>query len=161
MNTHHHYLAVLVDNYKLCFPITFVRQATGAADLLPIPMQTFALMGMLNIAERLIPVLSCHQLVGLEQKPLQPEHRFLILQNVTCEPDTSHHEFEFGLHVDEIAGLLNGDECIVEKILLPEGENRLSLTLVSHKGEKFWLFEPDEMLSGVDINLLDQLATTF
>ncbi len=161
MNTHHHYLAVLVDNHKLCFPITFVRQATGAADLLPIPMQTFALMGMLNISERLIPVLSCHQLLGLGQKPLQPEHRFLILQNATCKPDSSHHEFEFALHVDEIAGLLIGDECIVEKILLPEGENRLSFTLVSHKGEKFWFFEPDEMLSGVDINLLDQLATTF
>lgn len=158
MKTEQYYLALVVGAHKLCVPISYVIQVTGAASLLPVPRQGFALLGLLEIGGRFVAVISCHQLLGLEPITLNPSQRYVILYLRPEKQADVQADLQLALHVDEVAGLLAHENCQIEELQLPVGPATHSYGVLSHATGKYWLFDLDQLLQGVDIELIEQLA---
>lgn len=154
MTTEQHFLVIRVQDFSLCLPLSQIDQVTAAAALRPSPGKLFALMGLLDLGAQLVPVLSCHQLLGLEAAELHPKHRFVVVRS--DNPD-GHGPILLALHVDDVQGLINLADFHLSQINLSSGAQHLSLGLLSDGKENLWLFDLQQLLQGVDIKALEAL----
>ncbi|HMM12631.1 MAG TPA: chemotaxis protein CheW [Bacteroidales bacterium] len=154
-----HYLAFLVDDYRLCIPIGCVNRVVYAAALKPAPKQPWAVLGILDLEGSLVPVLSCYQLLGLQPAPIHPQHRFIIVNCTSTGAPDGKDDVQLALHVSGIHGMLLHEQCRLEQLEVPDGAKQIRQSVLIDDTGNYWLFEPEQLLEGVDIALLEQIAS--
>lgn len=119
-----------------------VERVIRAVAPTPVPETPEFVLGLINMAGQILPVISLRRWVGLPDRPLWPDDQFMIVR-------TRH--FTLALEVDEVQGLheLDASQAVsVEDSLLGSGCRAQGLAKVD--GDIILIYDLEMLLSNED-----------
>ena len=103
--------------------LTAVERVIHAVAVTPVPEAPAHVLGLINMAGHLLPVVSLRRCLGLPDRTIRPEDQFVIART---------SRFTLALMVDEVQGLsvVNATQTVAVEDALPEGECRAVLDAI-------------------------------
>ncbi|HSV78111.1 MAG TPA: chemotaxis protein CheW [Ramlibacter sp.] len=93
-------------------PLDRVGRVLRAAEVTPLPGAPAAVLGAIDLAGALLPVVSLRSRLGLPERPLAPAHQFLVVQTAAGA---------VALVVDEVEGLSAPEPAAIASVPLAPG----------------------------------------
>ncbi len=125
------------DQYAL--DVSYVTRAIRAVEVMRLPSAPAAVMGVINMEGKVIPVVNCRKLLGLEERDIRISDRFIIARGsqrtVALVADSVKPVVEVPVEMITSADQIVDDLWFVEKVA--RIDNQLILVL-----------EVDKILSG-------------
>ena len=103
-----------IEGQRHALPLSAVERVIRAVAVTPAPEEPAFVLGLMNMAGRVLPVVSLRACLGLPNRPIRPEDQFVIART---------SRLTMGLVVDEVLGLNTGDvaHTVAVKDTLPGG----------------------------------------
>ena len=94
-------LAFAIAEKRFAIPLTLVDRVIRAVEVTTVPDSPPVIHGIIDFHGRVIPVINLRKRFGMEQKPVEPDDRFII---------TNVDDLTIALVVDEVEEVVKPDE---------------------------------------------------
>jgi purine-binding chemotaxis protein CheW len=113
MNNARHYLVFSLDDQRYALPLSAVERVVRVVELVPMPKAPTAILGVVNIQGRIIPVISVRRQFGLTERELDLTDQLII---------TSVENRATALLVDAVLGVVesSSDRVVPSSVVSPE-----------------------------------------
>jgi len=113
MNNASHYLVFSLDDQRYALPLSAVERVVRVVELVPMPKAPTAILGVVNIQGRIIPVISVRRQFGLTERELDLTDQLII---------TSVENRATALLVDAVLGVVesSSDRVVPSSVVSPE-----------------------------------------
>ena len=113
MNNARHYLVFRLDDQRYALPLSAVERVVRVVELVPMPKAPTAILGVVNIQGRIIPVISVRRQFGLTERELDLTDQLII---------TSVENRATALLVDAVLGVVesSSDRVVPSSVVSPE-----------------------------------------
>ena len=145
-----HYIGFTVGDYRLALQAEDLERVLPAAALQLVPTNIPACLGVLTVEYQVVPVLSCHILLGLPSKAIHPEDHFLLVNRHFSESKT----IRLLIHVEHLLGLLKPDDDEISEHHIPQGNEMQVVRSLKSQWGLLTVLAQDELLAGLDIQQL-------
>jgi purine-binding chemotaxis protein CheW len=141
-----------LDGQRYALRLDAVERVVRAAAVTPVPETPAFVLGLVNLAGRLLPVFSFRRCLGLPDRPLRPVDKFVIVRT---------SQFKLALLVDEVQGLsvVNAVQTVAVEDALPVGECRVQ-GLVKLDGDVILIYDLEKLISGEERDRILQMKAT-
>jgi purine-binding chemotaxis protein CheW len=131
-----------LDGQRYALRLDAVERVIRAAAVTPVPQTPAFVLGLINLAGRLLPVVSLRRCLGWPDRPLRPADQFLIVRTP---------RFPLALLVDQVQGLsvLAAAQTVAVDEALPAGACRVE-GLAKIDGEIILLYDVERLVSQQD-----------
>lgn len=145
-------LVVALDGQRYAFNLKAVDRVIRAVAVTPVPETPASVLGLINLAGQLVPVVSLRSCLGLPDRAIRPEDQFVLVRT---------SRLTMALVVDEVHGLkaLAVGQTVAPGDVLPAGEYRVH-GLAKLKGDVLLIYDLDELFSPDDQERLHQVKGT-
>jgi len=113
MNNASHYLVFSLDDQRYALPLSAVERVVRVVELVPMPKAPTAILGVVNIQGRIIPVISVRRQFGLTEREPDLTDQLII---------TSVENRATALLVDAVLGVVesSSDRVVPSSVVSPE-----------------------------------------
>jgi purine-binding chemotaxis protein CheW len=144
------WLLFIIDAGRYALPLSVVERVALAVEITPLPGAPAVVLGIVDVAGRVLPVFDLRQRFGLRQRPLRPEDHFLIAA-------TAHRTVV--LVIDAAAGLIEGTSHeVVQSERITSGMPHIRGVITREDG-LILIHDLDEFLSAAEARTLDDALT--
>ena len=131
-----------LDDQRYALRLDAVERVIRAVAATQVPETPAFVLGLVNLAGQLLPVVSLRRCLGLPDRPIRPEDQFVIART---------SRLAMALVVDEVQGLSvdNASRSVAPADVLPQGEWRVQ-SLVKIDGDIILIYDLDKLFSHED-----------
>ena len=131
-----------LDDQRYALRLDAVERVIRAVAATQVPETPAFVLGLVNLAGQLLPVVSLRRCLGLPDRPIRPEDQFVIART---------SRLAMALVVDEVQGLSVDDaiRSVAPADVLPQGEWRVQ-SLVKIDGDIILIYDLDKLFSHED-----------
>lgn len=145
-----YYIGFTVGHYRLALQADNLERVLPAAAFQLVPTNIPACLGVLVVESQVVPVLSCHILLGLSSKAIHPDDHFLLVNRHFSESKT----IRLLIHVENLLGLLKPDDDEISEQHIPQGNGMVVVRSLKSQWGLLTILTQDELLAGIDIEQL-------
>lgn len=155
MDTHHHSQTLVlfrIAKQRYALRLNTVERIIRAAAPTPVPETPDFVLGLINMAGQLLPVISLRRCLGLAERPIRPKDHFVIVHA---------SRMILALVVDEVQDLsvVNAANAMTLEDALPGAECRFQ-GLVKIDGDIILIYDLEKLLNPHDRDRILQARTT-
>ena len=135
----------LLDDYKYAIPLHSVSRIINAVDIRPLSGGPEIISGIINMKGKIIPVVNIRKRLGLEQREIEPEDRFIITY-------TGNREIAFP--ADSVPGLTSIDLFKPEELSDPLPDTGYLIGIGKTDNGIILIYDMEKFLSAGEENKL-------
>lgn len=121
------YLVFEIASRQFAAPLTQVWKVVRAAALVELPRSPETMLGGLNVHGRIIPVLNLRNILGLQDKPLEPDDRMILFE--------MDRNFRFAGVADKIGDVVSWSDTQIDmQCRIFAESNHIFAGIGKHKG---------------------------
>ena len=144
------WLLFIIDAGRYALPLSVVERVALAAEITPLPGAPAVVLGIVDVAGRVLPAFDLRRRFGLRHRALQPEDHFLIARTA---------ERSVVLVIDAATGLIEGTSHeVVQSERITSGVPHIRGVITREDG-LILIHDLDEFLSAAEARTLDDALT--
>jgi len=135
-------LILRLDDQRYALFLDAVERVVRAVAVTPVPEVPAFVLGLINVAGQLLPVVSLRACLGLPDRPVRPQDQFVFARTPLLT---------VALVVDEVQELsaLDIGRAVAPAEVLPQGDWRVQ-SLIKINGDIILIYDLDKLISHAD-----------